>query len=61
MKIALGVKSLDDIGRELMNMIQPSEIPTTFMDKLKALPKLAMPSSFLPKTVKTGPLQGGHY
>ena len=55
MQIALGVKSLDDIGRELMNMIQPSEIPTTFMDKLKALPKLAQLSSFLPKTVKTGP------
>jgi len=55
MKIALGVNSLDDIGKEIADIIQPPELPTTFMDKLKALPKLAQLSSFLPKTVKTGP------
>ncbi|MHB8156241.1 MAG: menaquinone biosynthesis decarboxylase [Desulfocucumaceae bacterium] len=55
MCLALGVSSLDDIGRELTNIIQPPEMPSSFMDKLKALPKLAQLSSFLPKTVKTGP------
>ncbi|MFZ5644395.1 MAG: menaquinone biosynthesis decarboxylase [Bacillota bacterium] len=55
MSMALGVSSLDDIGKELMSFIQPPELPTSFMDKLKALPKLAQLSSFLPKTVKTGP------
>lgn len=55
MRLALGVNSLDDIGREIMDIIQPPELPTTLMDKLKALPKLAQLSSFLPKTVKSGP------
>ncbi|MCL6610936.1 MAG: menaquinone biosynthesis decarboxylase [Peptococcaceae bacterium] len=54
-KIALGADSLDDIGRELADILQPPELPATFMDKLKALPKLAQLSSFLPRTVKTGP------
>ncbi|KJR99063.1 MAG: hypothetical protein VR68_09655 [Peptococcaceae bacterium BRH_c4a] len=55
MNLALGVDCLDHIGQEIMNIIQPPELPTTFMDKLKALPKLAQLSSFLPKTVKSGP------
>ena len=55
MSMALGVDNLDDIGREIMSFLQPPELPSSFMDKLKALPKLAQLSSFLPKTVKTGP------
>lgn len=55
MKLALGVDDLDQIGDELLAIIQPPELPTTFMDKLKALPKLAQLSSFIPKTVKSGP------
>lgn len=55
MKLALGVEDLDQIGDELLSIIQPPELPTTFMDKLKALPKLAQLSSFIPKTVKNGP------
>lgn len=55
MCMALGVKSLDTIGREIKGYIQQSEMPTTFLDKLKALPKLAELSSFIPKTVRTGP------
>ncbi len=55
MRIALGVGDLDDIGRELIEIIQPSELPTTFMEKLKALPKLAQLSSYLPRVVKSGP------
>lgn len=55
MKLALGVDNLDHIGEELLAIIQPSEIPTTFIDKLKAIPRLAMISSFIPKIVKNGP------
>lgn len=54
MKLALGVDDLDRIGEELLAIIQPPEMPTTFMDKLKALPKLAQLSSFIPKVVKSG-------
>lgn len=55
MKLALEVADLDDIGKEILNFIQPPELPTSLMDKLKALPKLAQISSFLPKMVKNGP------
>ncbi|MFZ5634131.1 MAG: menaquinone biosynthesis decarboxylase [Bacillota bacterium] len=55
MCMALGVKNLDDIGRELMSIIQPPELPASFIDKLKALPKLVELSSFIPKTVRSGP------
>jgi len=55
MQLALEVESLDQIGAELISMIQPEEMPVTLMDKLKTLPKLARLSSFLPKHVKTGP------
>ncbi|MEW6663426.1 MAG: menaquinone biosynthesis decarboxylase [Bacillota bacterium] len=55
MQLALEVTSLDDVGKDILDFIQPAELPTTFMDKLKALPKLAQLSSFLPKTVKSGP------
>lgn len=55
MQLALEVDSLDRIGEDLINLIQPPELPTSLMDKLKTLPKLAQLSSFLPKYVKTGP------
>jgi len=55
MKLALQVDELDQIGEELLSILQPDELPTTFVDKLKALPKLARISSFIPRTVKTGP------
>lgn len=55
MKLALGVEEFDYIGDQIMEFIQPPELPTSFMDKLKALPKLAQLSSFIPKTVKSGP------
>lgn len=54
-KLALGVEELDRIGDELISILQPSELPTTFLDKLKTIPRLAKLSSFLPKTVKNGP------
>jgi len=55
MKLALGVDDLEQIGMEMMEFIQPSELPVTFMDRLKALPKLAQLASFIPKEVNSGP------
>jgi len=55
MHLALEVESLDQIGEELISMIQLEEMPLTLMDKIKTLPRLARLSSFLPKQVKTGP------
>lgn len=57
MNMALGVEDLDDIGKEIMSFLQPPKLSTSFMDKLKALPKLAEISNFLPKTVKKAPCQ----
>ncbi|MDN5364414.1 MAG: 4-hydroxy-3-polyprenylbenzoate decarboxylase [Eubacteriales bacterium] len=57
MKLALGVENLDDIGQEIMDFLQMPEMPASFLGKLKALPKLAQVSNFLPKLVKTGPVK----
>lgn len=54
MSMALGVDNLDDIARDLISLIQPPDTGS-FLEKLKMLPKLAQISSFLPKTVKSGP------
>ncbi len=54
MRLALEVESLDDIGRQILEFLEP-EIPTNIIEKLKALPKLKRLSDFLPRTVKTGP------
>jgi 4-hydroxy-3-polyprenylbenzoate decarboxylase len=56
MNLALEVDSLDEIGEQVKELIQPPT-PTSFLDKLKALPKLAELSSFMPKTVKHAPCQ----
>jgi len=50
MKMALDVESLDDIAERIRTLIHP-ETPTTLMDKLKLLPKLAEVGSFFPKTI----------
>jgi len=54
-KLALGVDDLDRIGEELLAIIQPAELPATFLDKLRVLPRLAQLASFFPKTVSGGP------
>ena len=54
-KLALQVDDLDDIGKEIMTFLNPPELPSSFLDKLKTLPKLAQISSFLPKNVRSGP------
>ncbi len=53
MKLALEVDSLDDIGGRILEFLEP-EIPTNFIEKLKALPKLKKLSDFIPKIVKSG-------
>lgn len=55
MKLALGVEGLDSISAELLSIIHPAELPVTFLDKLKSLPKLSQLTTFFPKTVKSGP------
>jgi 4-hydroxy-3-polyprenylbenzoate decarboxylase len=54
MKLALGTEDLDAIGEELCALLQP-ELPQGLWDKLKALPRLAELSSFVPRVVRTGP------
>jgi 4-hydroxy-3-polyprenylbenzoate decarboxylase len=50
MRLALDVESLDEIAGRIRAMIHP-ETPTTLMDKLKLLPKLAEVGSFFPKVI----------
>jgi 4-hydroxy-3-polyprenylbenzoate decarboxylase len=54
MRLALEVKNLDEIGTRILEFLEP-EIPTNFIEKLKALPKLKKLSDFIPKIVKSGP------
>ncbi|MEK7823328.1 MAG: menaquinone biosynthesis decarboxylase [Nitrospirota bacterium] len=53
MRLALEVESLDDIGERILEFLEP-EIPTNFIEKLKALPKLKKLSDFFPKIIKSG-------
>jgi 4-hydroxy-3-polyprenylbenzoate decarboxylase len=54
MKLALGVDNLDDIGTRILEFLAP-EIPTNFMQKIKALPKLKKLVDFIPRVIKSGP------
>jgi 4-hydroxy-3-polyprenylbenzoate decarboxylase len=54
MKLALEVDDLDDVGRGMLEFLEP-EIPTNIIEKLKALPKLKRLADFLPKNVGSGP------
>lgn len=54
MKLALGTEDLDALGEELCALLQP-KLPQGLWDKLKALPRLAELSSFVPRVVRTGP------
>ena len=50
MRLALDVDSLDEIAGRIRLLIHP-ETPTTLMDKLKLLPKLAEVGNFFPKVI----------
>ena len=54
MRLALEVDSLDEIGKEILEFLEP-EIPTNILEKLAALPKLKKLADVLPKNVKSGP------
>ena len=50
MKLALDAESFDDIANRIRTLIHP-ESPTSLLDKLKLLPKLAEIGSFFPKVI----------
>jgi 4-hydroxy-3-polyprenylbenzoate decarboxylase len=50
MRLALEVDSLDEIAGRIRSLIHP-ETPTSWLDKLKLLPKLAEVGSFFPKVI----------
>jgi 4-hydroxy-3-polyprenylbenzoate decarboxylase len=50
MRLALEVDSLDEIAGRIRTLVHP-ETPTSWMDKLKLLPKLAEVGSFFPKVI----------
>jgi len=57
MLLALERNSLDELGEEVVSLIQPGEMPSGLWDKLRALPKLARLASCLPRSVRGGPCQ----
>jgi 4-hydroxy-3-polyprenylbenzoate decarboxylase len=56
MCLALGVKTLDDLGRDIEELTTPA-MPKGFMDALKMLPLMNRLSDLMPKTVKDAPCQ----
>ncbi len=56
MCLALGVDSLDEIGRDILSFLE-AEAPTGLIKKLKMLPKLKRLSDTFPRVVRSGPCQ----
>jgi len=56
MCLALGVDSLDDIGKEIDQLMTPPA-PSGLMDVLKLLPTLGRLKDLMPRTVKDAPCQ----
>ncbi len=48
---ALGVESFDEIAERIKDLLEP-EVPNSFFEKLKMIPKLKKLADFFPKTVK---------
>ncbi|QGT99043.1 UbiD family decarboxylase associated with menaquinone via futalosine [Candidatus Syntrophocurvum alkaliphilum] len=58
MALSLRVDSLDDIAQEIIDLLDIADnVPSSMLDKVKILPKLAQLASYIPKTIKTGPCQ----
>jgi len=55
-ELALEVSSLEDVAGRLEELLEMKP-PEGFLEKVKMLPRLAELSSFLPKSVKTGPVK----
>src|SRR5207247_3143203 len=56
MCLALGVKTLDDLAREIDGLMTP-QMPEGIMDALKMLPMVGRLRDLMPKTVKDAPCQ----
>ncbi len=56
MELALEVDSLDEVAGRIEALLEMKP-PEGFFDKVKMLPKLAELGSFVPKSVKTGPVK----
>ncbi|MGH9453225.1 MAG: menaquinone biosynthesis decarboxylase [Terriglobia bacterium] len=56
MELALEVESLDEVAGRIEALLEMKP-PEGFFDKIKMLPRLAEIGSFVPKTVKTGPVK----
>src|ERR1700704_4450931 len=56
MCLALGVKTLDDLAREIDELMTP-QMPAGIMDALKMLPMVGRLRDLMPKTVKDAPCQ----
>jgi len=56
MCLALGVKTLDDLGAEIGQLMTP-QMPEGIMDALKMLPMVGRLRDLMPKTVKDAPCQ----
>jgi len=54
MALALEVESLDDIAREITELFQLAEVPSSLLEKMKVLPRLAQLASYSPRLVKSG-------
>ena len=56
MCLALGVKTLDDLAKEIDELMTP-QMPEGIMDALKMLPMVGRLRDLMPKTVKDAPCQ----
>src|SRR3954449_13350613 len=56
MCLALGVNTLDDLAREIDDLMTP-QMPAGIMDALKMLPMVGRLKDLMPKTVKDAPCQ----
>jgi 4-hydroxy-3-polyprenylbenzoate decarboxylase len=56
MCLALGVKTLDDLAREIDELMTP-KMPSGLFGAMKMLPSVARLADVMPKTVKDGPCQ----
>jgi 4-hydroxy-3-polyprenylbenzoate decarboxylase len=54
MAMALETNSLDDIAQEIADLFKLADVPSSLLDKMKVLPRLAQLASYGPKLVKNG-------
>jgi 4-hydroxy-3-polyprenylbenzoate decarboxylase len=58
MAMSLGVDSFEEISDDILGFLQlADQMPQSFIDKVKVIPKLAQISGFIPRMVKNGACQ----